>query len=155
MELNFEVIELDTRRDFEPLPAGWYGASIFETEEKISKAGNKYLNVTFEITNADHAGRRVWQHYNVYYPDLEKQARARQECHKLSTALGFANIPANSEDMLDIHLDILLKIEEGSGGYGPKNKVTGYRSAPSPKPPVANTAPLPKAANGDLDGPDW
>ena len=155
MELNFEMLEPETSSRFEPLPEGWYSASILETEERLSKTGNKYLNVTFEITSADHAGRRVWERYNVYYPDEIKAQRARQECHKLSTALGFANVPPFSEEMLDLHLDIRLKIKEGKDGYGPKNEVAAYRAAPSPNPPVANTAPLPKAANGDLDGPDW
>tara|TARA_R110000824_G_scaffold354575_2_gene541698 strand:- start:190 stop:672 length:483 start_codon:yes stop_codon:yes gene_type:complete len=157
MELNFEMLEPDKKTEFEPLPAGWYSAIVFATEKVISKtSGYNMLKVTYEITQPDYAGRRAWVNLNLYYetkPDVIEIAH--KQLSQLSFALGLANIPKESDEMVNLHLDILLKIEEGSGGYGPQNKVTGYRSAPSPKPPVANTAPLPKAANGDLDGPDW
>ena len=155
MELNFEMLEPETSSRFEPLPEGWYSAIIYETEERVSAAGHKYLNVTFEITSADNAGRRVWTIYNLNHPDATPKARAERECSDLARALGFAKTPADSDEMKNLHLDMHVKIKEGTGGYGPKNEVNGYNAAPSPNPPVATTAPLPKAANGDLDGPDW
>ena len=155
VELNFEMLEPDAKTEFQPLPQGWYSASVFQTERTTAASGNDYLSVTFEITSADYSGRRVWDNFNLWHEKENVRGIGEKRCSDLARAVGFSNTPPDSDDMLDHHLDVYLKIENGDGNYGPRNKVVGYRAAPSSKPPVANTAPLPKAANGDLDGPDW
>jgi hypothetical protein len=151
VELNFEMLEPDAKTEFQPLPEGWYSASVFQTERTTSAAGNDYLNVTFEVTSADHAGRRQWDNFNLWHPGENVRGISERRFSDLARAVGFSNTPKDSDELLDLHLDIYLKIDSGNSDYGPKNKVVAYRAAPSAIPPLA------KAANGDssLDDPPW
>lgn len=152
VELNFEMLEGEATLEYAPLPKGWYSASVMETERTTSSAGNDYLNVTFEVTQADHAGRRVWNNFNLWHPTENVRGIGERQFSDLARACGLASCK-DTDELLDLHLDISLTIEEGSGTYGPKNRVVAYRSAPSAQPPV-----MAKAANGDtssLDDPPW
>ena len=149
-ELSFEMLEEEPLRSFEPLAPGWYPAVINATTEETSKAGNRYLQIEFEITASDVAGRRVWTNYNVWHPDTNVVEIAQRQISDLTRACGLTSVPADSDELVGKHLDVQLKVEEGNGTYAPKNKVVAYRTAPG-QPQV------PKAVNGAAaaDDPPW
>ena len=52
MNLNFDstqIVSNEIPSDFGAIPEGKYLVHIAETEEKISNAGNKYLNLKLQI----------------------------------------------------------------------------------------------------------
>ena len=151
-ELDFNILEPsdDEVRSFEPLPDGWYKAVINGTARKTSKAGNDYLEVELEITDADHAGRRLWEIYNLWHPSEAPKEIAQRQFSNLVNACGLANCK-ESDDLIGMHLDVKLKTEAGNGEYQPKNKIAACRTAPgmaNQKAPIESTAV-------SLDDPPW
>ena len=48
-------------QDFSPLPEDTYRAKLLEVEQKEGRqSGKPYWNWTFEVTEGDHTGRRLW-----------------------------------------------------------------------------------------------
>ena len=47
--------------NFEPLPAGWYTATITKAELKTTSAGNgQFIKLRYDITGPSHQGRVVF-----------------------------------------------------------------------------------------------
>ena len=151
-ELDFNILEPsdDEVRTYEPLPDGWYKACIASTVRKTSKAGNDYLEVELEITDADHAGRRLWEIYNLWHPSEAPKEIAQRQFSNLVNACGLANCK-ESDDLIGMHLDVKLKTEAGNGEYQPKNKIAACRTAPG----MANQKPAIEATAVNLDDPPW
>jgi len=151
-ELDFNILEPsdDEVRTYEPLPDGWYKACIASTVRKTSKAGNDYLEVELEITDADHAGRRLWEIYNLWHPSEAPKEIAQRQFSNLVNACGLANCK-ESDDLIGMHLDVKLKTEAGNGEYKPRNKIAACRTAPgmaNQKAPIESTAV-------NLEDPPW
>jgi len=68
--------------DFEPLPAGRYPATIFETEEGESKAGKPKLKVTYKIAKHHHTGGG-----RILFGDYSYQPQALWKLKNLLVAL--------------------------------------------------------------------
>jgi len=151
-ELDFNILEPsdDEVRTYEPLPDGWYKACIASTVRKTSRAGNDYLEVELEITDADHAGRRLWEIYNLWHPSEAPKEIAQRQFSNLVNACGLANCK-ESDDLIGMHLDVKLKTEAGNGEYQPKNKIAACRTAPG----MANQKPAIEATAVNLDDPPW
>ena len=55
------------KREFEPVPAGWYTATIANAELRDTKAGTgKYISVRFDITGPEHQGRVVFTNLKIF-----------------------------------------------------------------------------------------
>ena len=152
-ELNFEMLEEEPLKSFEPLAAGWYPTVINATTEETSKAGNRYLQIECEITG-EFAGRRVWTNYNIWHPDSNVVEIAQRQISDLTRACGLTNVPPDSDELVGKHLDVQLKIDEGNGDYAPKNKVVAYRTAPG-QPPTKQVVNGNAAVTGGSDDPPW
>lgn len=129
-ELDFELLEEEERPSFDPLPPGWYKMVVNSAEDETSKAGNRYLQVEFEVTNVDNSGRRVWDNFNLWHPDETVKGIAQRQFSDLARACGLANCK-DTDELVGQHLDVLLKVEQGNGEYPPKNRPSAFRSAPS------------------------
>ena len=151
-ELDFNILEPsdDEVRNREPLPDGWYKACIASTVRKTSRAGNDYLEVELEITDADHASHRVWDRYNLWHPVDNTKETAQRMFSNLVNACGLS-VCKESDDLIGLHFDVKLKTEAGNGEYKPKNKVTSCRTAPG----MENQKPAIEATAVNQDKPPW
>ena len=60
LNLTSDEIKKAQGGSFQPLPAGTYGAIVFDVAEKTSKAGNDMYEIDFKITEGPEGiGRRV------------------------------------------------------------------------------------------------
>ena len=60
-----EVFTLDSlptnsTGSFDPIPVGWYAASVVDAVLKDSKSGGQYINVRYDILGPTNAGRVVF-----------------------------------------------------------------------------------------------
>ena len=62
--IDLTVVE-DTSGSFEPIPEGTYELMAEDWEQKISKAGNKYLKVTYRVQGENYANRVVWENFTI------------------------------------------------------------------------------------------
>ena len=148
-DLDFDLLEPSEERSFEPLPEGWYQAVVLETEKTTSSAGNDMLNVAFEITQVEHSGRRAWNNFNLWHPTENVVGIAQRQFSDMARACGLTNCK-DSDELVGLHLDIFLKVEQGNGAYGPKNRVVSFRRAPAQPPSEAKAVVNGSDLNDDV-----
>jgi len=65
-DFHIDLTEVeDTGGSFEPIPEGTYELMAEDWEQKISKAGNKYLKVTYRVQGENYANRVVWENFTI------------------------------------------------------------------------------------------
>jgi hypothetical protein len=65
-DFHIDLTEVeDTSGSFEPIPEGTYELMAEDWEQKISKAGNKYLKVTYRVQGENYANRVVWENFTI------------------------------------------------------------------------------------------
>ena len=65
-DFHIDLTEVeDTGGSFEPIPEGDYELMAEDWEQKISKAGNKYLKVTYRVQGENYANRVVWENFTI------------------------------------------------------------------------------------------
>jgi hypothetical protein len=147
---DFDASQVDTTDTFAPLPAGEYVAAIVESDWKDTKSGTgRYLKLTLEILEGEHAGRRVWDMLNLENSNQTAVDIARKSLAGICHALGIM-IPRDSSTLHDKPLRIKLAVQAASGGYEASNRVKGYlpaggKAAPASAPAPGGKAPPPWA----------
>jgi len=127
-KFGFDVteVEVSERGDFEVMPEGEYTLKATEAEMKNTKAGDgKYLAVTFEVVKGEHAGRKVWQNFNIFNPNDKAEKIGREQVAGWARACGKPNA-SDSDTLLERSFQCVLKVEKGSGGYSDKNQIKSF-----------------------------
>jgi hypothetical protein len=144
LDETFDIAALPVSdRNFEPLPAGWYDATISNAEIVPTKMGNgKYIKIRYNINGPTHQGRVVFGNLNVRNPNPKAEEIGRQQLGEIMRAIGLTSLK-DTDQMIGGNLAIKLDIRI-SEQYGNSNEVKGFRalagaSAPAPKPVVAST----------------
>lgn len=138
MELNgFNAENVEPNAPREPVPAGWYKAVISATEEKPTKAQTgSYLQLSVEIIEGEHAGRKVIDRLNLKNPNTTAVEIAQRTLSSICRAVGVMT-PRSSEDLMDKPMMIKVKVKPGDANYGPSNEIDDYQakdSAPASAP---------------------
>lgn len=131
--------------NFEPLPAGWYSATITGAEIKATKAGDgKYIAVKYTITGPTHQGRVVFGNLNIKNASTKAEEIGRQQLGEIMRSIGLTKV-SDTDQLIGGNLSIKLEVKTGEYAG---NEIKGYRAlegsmstpAPSfaaPKPAVA------------------
>lgn len=135
---------------YEPLPAGWYTATITGAELKATKAGTgQYIAIKYDITGPSHMGRIVFGNLNIRNPNPKAEEIGRQQLGEVMRAIGIAKVQDTNEligGQLSIKVDI-----RSSEQYGDQNEVRAFKAIAGSTPP----APAIKAAAGGKAVPPW
>lgn len=62
MKRNIDFTNSDNK--FEPIPAGHYVGYVFDIVDKPDRNGGSGVNVTFKVSEGDHAGRQAISYYS-------------------------------------------------------------------------------------------
>lgn len=123
---------------FDPLPAGWYTATIADAELKPTKAGTgEYIAVRFDITGPTHEGRVVFTNLNIRNPNPKAEEIGRQQLDQLMIATGLPSVQ-DTDQLIGGSCSIKLTVKHDDQ-YGDGNEVKGFKAidggaAPMPKP---------------------
>lgn len=120
------MINLDfsnvTGGNYEPMPAGDYVLEIEDIEERVSKAGNEMLNITFNVAEGEYEGRKIFEFYVLTENALWK-------LKNLLVALGI-----DTEGQVDVSVDDLVGemlignvVIQEQEGYDPSNKIKTHK----------------------------
>lgn len=120
---------------FEPLPAGWYTAQIVDSELKESKAGMTGLNLQFEIIGPTHAGRKIFNWFNLYHEKATVKEIAERQFSTLCRACGLGGVVDDTDHLHGRPLQIRLTVSK-SEQYGDGNDVKGYKATSTGAPGV-------------------
>lgn len=118
---NVEVTE------FSKLPAGKYKAFISGEETKISKAGNEYICLTYDIVEGEHTGRTVYDNISLHHPTPKTAKIAEETIKKICLATG-KDINAKNETLRGGVLTIHVRPQKNDKKY---NEIHKYESADS------------------------
>lgn len=124
------MIKLDfsnvTGGNFEPLPAGDYKLEIEKVEERVSKAGNPMLNMTFNVIDHEkYEGRKVFDLYVL-------TEKALWKLKDLFIAIGKGVDGVVEFDPQELVGEVFIgniTIEENEG-YDPQNRIKTHKKLP-------------------------
>ena len=147
-EFNVDSMPKSTS-NFEPLPEGWYNATITGAEVKTTNAGTgKYISCKYTITGPTHQGRVVFGNLNIKNPSTKAEEIGRQQLGEIMRAIGLAKVQ-DTDQLIGGNLGIKLTVK--TGDYA-GNEIRGYRAlggaatAAFPAAAHAGAAPAAKAA---------
>jgi hypothetical protein len=130
--LNFNAHEVEPSVAFEPVPAGKYIAVIVDSEMKQTKSGNgNYLELTFEITEGEYQGRKVWARLNIDNPNADAVKIARGELSAICRAVNVM-MPNDSVDLHNLPLEINVKCKKRDDTDEISNEIKGYAAKSAP-----------------------
>jgi hypothetical protein len=149
---TFDINELPVGNtgSFEPLPAGWYTATISQSELKATKAGNgQYIKLRYDITGPSHQGRVVFGNLNIKNANPKAEEIGRQQLGEIMRAIGLAKV-ADTDQLIGGQIGIKLEVKQDEQ-YGASNEVKAFKSlsgsaAPAASIPVASVPSAGKAA---------
>jgi len=151
----FMVEDLPQGNNFEPIPSGWYTATITETELKQTKTGTgQYISVKFDIIAPTHQGRVVYDNINISNNSTKAEEIGRSQLGGLMRAVGLTRI-ADDNELRNRTCQIKVGMDKGGDGYEPRNRIVAYKasegaslpqpSAPTAKPNASSTPPWKRA----------
>jgi len=152
---SFDVNELPQGNgNFEPLPAGWYTATISQAELKATKAGNgQYIKLRYDITGPTHQGRVVFGNLNIKNANPKAEEIGRQQLGDIMRAIGLAKV-TDTDQLIGGQIAIKLEVKQDEQ-YGAGNEVKGFKSlSGSAAPAAAMPAASAPAASGKA-APPW
>ena len=132
---TFEVSALPQGNtgNFDPLPPGWYSATMSAAEIKNTKTGTgQSIALRYDITGPTHQGRVVFGNLNIRNQSPKAEEIGRQQLGDICRAIGLARV-GDTDQLIGNSLMIKLDIEK-SEQYGDKNQVKGFK-------PIAGGAP--------------
>ena len=146
MDLSgFDANNVEPSAPRDPIPAGWYKAVITESLEKPTKAQTgSYLQMTLEIIDGDHAGRKAFERLNLNNPNQQAVEIAQRSLSSICRATGVMT-PRTSQDLHDKPMMIKVKVTPPRDGYEAGNEISEYA-------PVEKKA---AAAAGGGSTPPW
>lgn len=143
---EFNVNELPQGNgNFEPLPAGWYTATISQSELKDTKAGNgQYIKLRYDITGPTHQGRVVFGNLNIKNANPKAEEIGRQQLGDIMRAIGLAKV-TDTDQLIGGQIGIKLEVKQDEQ-YGASNEVKGFKSVSGSAAPAAASMPAKTAA---------
>ena len=125
-------IESNAGMEYEPLPEGWYLVTAIDEEVKTTKTEDgKYIQITFEILEGKHKGRRLIERYNYINDNGMAVEMARKALATLAQATGMKGDMIDTSQILRRPVAVNVKISPAKGNYGPQNRIVTYKM---PKP---------------------
>jgi len=155
MDLNgFNALEIEPATSYEPLPADWYKCVITDTEEKPTKAQTgSYLQLSIEVIEGQHAGRKVFDRLNLKNPNSVAVEIAQRSLSSICRAIDVPN-PRDSVELRDKPLMVKLAVKPADGQYGASNDIKEYSAANGATAAPAAAAAVATAATGSAT-PPW
>ena len=154
-EFTLDTLPKGNTGNFEPLPDGWYNATITGAEVKATKAGDgKYIAAKYTITGPSHQGRVVFGNLNIKNASTKAEEIGRQQLGEIMRAIGLAKV-TDTDQLIGGNLGIKLVVKTGEYAG---NEIKGYKSlgvgspaAVAPFKPVGLAAGAPAAKSA----PPW
>lgn len=152
-KFGFDVTEVEPtapRGAYEPIPAGNYILKALEADEKRTASGGTMITAKFEVVKGEHAGRLLWQNFNIVNKNPTAQSIGRGQIVAWAHACGKPNAD-DTDKLLGKPFAASVDIDPAKNGYKASNKIKAFLAqqdedaAPAKKAPSA-TKPATKSA---------
>ena len=143
---TFDANDLPQGGTYEPLPAGWYTATITAAELKPTKDGSgQYIKIRYDITGPTHQGRVVFGNINIRNPSARAEEIGRRQLGELMRAIGLARI-TDTDQLIGGNLMIKLDVRPATDQYPAQNEVRGFKAITGAAPSFSPAASSPAAS---------
>jgi hypothetical protein len=154
LDESFDLDSLPVSRpSFDPLPAGWYMASIILAEIQPTKSGGKMIALRYEIIGPTHAGRIVFNNLNIKNANPKSEEIGRQQLGDIMRAIGLSRL-SDTDDFIGGKLSIKVQVTQ-SEQYGAGNDIRAWKAIEGsaiPRPTMPTSAPTQTASTSS---PPW
>ena len=124
---GFDANQFEPNKAFEPIPTAWYKVAIVESEMKeTKKKDGKFLELTLEVLEGPHKGRKVWDRLNLMNPNPKAVDIARGTLSAICHAVNKMR-PDDSAELHNIPLDVRVAAKVRKDNVEVGNEVKGYR----------------------------
>ncbi len=122
---EFDASTVSPREPMDVLPDGNYPVIIQASEWKpTKKQDGTYLELTLQVIDGQHKGRKVWDRLNLSNPNSQAVDIAQQTLSAICHAVGVMKV----SDSAQLHnVPMLAKLKVKQGENGPMNEVRGYK----------------------------
>ena len=154
--INLEDLpESNNTGEFQPLPAGWYSATINKAELKATKDGTgQYIAIRYDITGPTHQGRVVFGNVNIRNKSEKAEEIGRAQLGDIMRAIGLKQV-SDTDQLIGGALQIKLDVKTDEQ-YGTRNEVKGFKAAGDSMPASAvPTFAKPAEAKSAGSAPPW
>lgn len=125
---TFSRDELPVSQGFEPIPAGWYTATVTGAELKDTKAGDgQYINVQYTITGPEQQGRVIFGLINIRNASTKAQEIGLSNLNALMSAIGLEKVQ-DTDQLIGHDCQIKVKIRPAKDGYEASNDISGWKA---------------------------
>jgi hypothetical protein len=139
------------KTSFDPIPAGWYTASMSAAELKATKAGTgQYIAIRYDVTGPTHQGRVVYGNLNIKNQSPKAEEIGRQQLRDILEAIGVPKV-SDTDQLIGHSLQIKVDVEK-SEQYGDKNQIKAFKAIEGGAPPKLVSTPMPTVAKA---APPW
>jgi hypothetical protein len=132
--LNFDASTVAPSVAMEPVPSGWYVATIGETELVPTTGDGLRLNYTVEIVEGPFKGRKAFDGFNIKNNSEKAVLFSQQMLSALCHAVGVIRVQT-SEELHEKPVLVKLSLEaertdanDPSKVYGARNQVKGFKN---------------------------
>jgi len=113
---------------FDPIPAGWYDATITGAEVKDTKtSGGQYIAVKYTVVGPTHQGRVIFSNVNIRNQNPKAQEIGLANLNALITSIGLDTV-SDTDQLIGGDCQIKVKIREAKDGYDAQNEVSGWKA---------------------------
>jgi hypothetical protein len=154
---TFDVNELpqSTGGAYDPLPSGWYFATINKAELTATKDGaGQYIKVRYDITGPSHQGRVVFGNLNIKNASARAEEIGRQQLGEIMRAIGLAKV-TDTDQLIGGSLQIKLEVRAATEQYAAQNEVKGFKSITGSAPAFSAPASTNAAPASTKSAPPW
>jgi hypothetical protein len=152
LDESFDLDSLPVSQpSFEPLPAGWYMASINSAEIRPTKSGGKMIAIKYEVLGPTHSGR--FGNINIRNANPKAEEIGRQQLGDIMRAIGLSRL-RDTDDFIGGKLSIKVQVTQ-SEQYGPGNDIRAWKAIEGsaiPRPTMPSSAP---AQATSASSPPW
>ena len=131
--------DTEKKTSFEPLPAGWYTATITEStvvDVKAPKTGT-YIKNRYDILGPTHAGRVVFGNITLTNSNPAAEEMGAKQLNDLLCSIGKAKCD-DTDELIGKSMEIKLVVKS-SEQYGDGNEVKGFRAIKGSQMPGAGS----------------
>lgn len=151
--MTYDVNDLPESTGYDPLPAGWYSATIADAEIRSTKSGTgQYIKLRYDITGPTMQGRVVFGNLNIQNASAKAEEIGRQQLGDIMRAIGLAKV-TDTDQLIGGTLQIKVDVRPASDQYPAQNEVKGFKSIEGSALPSA--APAAKPAASSKTAPPW
>lgn len=125
--INLEDLPESNTGEFQPLPAGWYSATINKASLEPTKDGTgQKIAMRYDITGPTHQGRVVFGNLNIKNKSAKAEEIGRAQLGDIMRALGLRQV-SDTDQLVGGTLQIKLDVKTDEQ-YGTRNEVKGYKA---------------------------